>query len=527
MLFVASGNLCAQVTIGADAQPDGNAVLDLRSNYETGKHGGLLLPRVALTSTTSASPLSAHVAGMTIYNTATRGTDNTAVTPGLYYNDGIKWVRQQEAIQQENRTFVYTDANDPNTSGAKFDDVPSLDEEGEVNPAFTNDDNLKSNTTYFYIGQDGSMWIYNDSSSAYVKYVSPAATAWYKGGTELDAGADKTTPICRPGNVGIGGNSSANSALMVQNSTFVNNTCYGVYVATTTPLITDADAKTQRSIVATTYGKVAAGVTSSSSIQGIYSSAMRRGRNDDGNLASISGAQIVYGHYEAQTTGTTDRIYGLYLSPYVRGGIASNLYDIYVRDVVVANGGQVTNRYGIVIEGSRKINYFAGSFGLGTEAPAGKMEVVASNMSALRLHSYKTSNTSISRLYGAMVYYGHQAADLTTATTDIAYGIYVSPMKNSGTVTTAYDIYVGSGDSMNEGTATNHYGIYVGGTHKKNYIAGSLGIGAIPVNTAQLRVAGSVQIGNSGDSASNGAIRYNETTHKFQGRANGVWVNLH
>ena len=48
---------------------------------------GLLMPRVALTGTTSFSPLTAHVAGMVVYNTATSGD----VIPGYYFNDGTKW----------------------------------------------------------------------------------------------------------------------------------------------------------------------------------------------------------------------------------------------------------------------------------------------------------------------------------------------------------------------------------------------------------------------------------------------------
>ena len=81
-------NLKAQVTIGSNSTPDANAVLDLISSGSK----GLLLPRLALSATNLASPLSAHTAGMTVYNTAT--TSGTyAVTPGLYYNDGTKWVR--------------------------------------------------------------------------------------------------------------------------------------------------------------------------------------------------------------------------------------------------------------------------------------------------------------------------------------------------------------------------------------------------------------------------------------------------
>ncbi|WP_185194854.1 hypothetical protein [Chryseobacterium antibioticum] len=64
--------------------PNPNAVLDLFSATK-----GLLNPRVALTSTASPAPLSAHVAGMLVYNTATVSD----VVPALYYNDGLKWVK--------------------------------------------------------------------------------------------------------------------------------------------------------------------------------------------------------------------------------------------------------------------------------------------------------------------------------------------------------------------------------------------------------------------------------------------------
>ena len=86
MLF--SVPLKAQVTIGDQTAPNVNAVLDLRSNDKL----GLLLPRLALTATNLATPMSAHVAGMVVYNTATAGTAPNNVTPGFYYDDGTKWV---------------------------------------------------------------------------------------------------------------------------------------------------------------------------------------------------------------------------------------------------------------------------------------------------------------------------------------------------------------------------------------------------------------------------------------------------
>jgi hypothetical protein len=70
--------------VGSSSEPNPNAVLELESNNK-----GLLLPRVALDGTLFASPLAAHVAGMSVYNTATVAD----VVPGYYYNDGTKWVK--------------------------------------------------------------------------------------------------------------------------------------------------------------------------------------------------------------------------------------------------------------------------------------------------------------------------------------------------------------------------------------------------------------------------------------------------
>jgi hypothetical protein len=75
----------AQVGIGTTT-PNTDAMLDL-----TSVNKGFLLPRVALTGTTSPSPLSVHVAGMVVYNTATAGSGSTAVAPGIYINDGTGW----------------------------------------------------------------------------------------------------------------------------------------------------------------------------------------------------------------------------------------------------------------------------------------------------------------------------------------------------------------------------------------------------------------------------------------------------
>lgn len=63
--------------------PNASAGLDV--NFTT---KGLLIPRVPLTGTANFAPLTAHVNGVLVYNTADVGD----VKPGLYFNNGTRWV---------------------------------------------------------------------------------------------------------------------------------------------------------------------------------------------------------------------------------------------------------------------------------------------------------------------------------------------------------------------------------------------------------------------------------------------------
>lgn len=54
---------------------------------------GLLIPRVALTSTNVAAPVTSPANSLLVYNTNTSGVAPNNVTPGYYYWDGSAWVR--------------------------------------------------------------------------------------------------------------------------------------------------------------------------------------------------------------------------------------------------------------------------------------------------------------------------------------------------------------------------------------------------------------------------------------------------
>src|SRR5690606_10027359 len=88
-----------------------NAALEIESSNK-----GLLLPRLELQATNLAAPLTAHERGMVVYNTASAGTDVTAVSPGYYYNDGTKWVRIATGNDAKNEPWVIQNTADEATA---------------------------------------------------------------------------------------------------------------------------------------------------------------------------------------------------------------------------------------------------------------------------------------------------------------------------------------------------------------------------------------------------------------------------
>ncbi|MEZ4807765.1 MAG: hypothetical protein R2815_09915 [Flavobacteriales bacterium] len=81
--------------VGIGGTPATGALLDVSA-----PNRGILVPRVALTSTNSNMPVGAAgiITSLLVYNTATAGTGGTAVNPGYYYWDGTRWRRFVDLI---------------------------------------------------------------------------------------------------------------------------------------------------------------------------------------------------------------------------------------------------------------------------------------------------------------------------------------------------------------------------------------------------------------------------------------------
>ena len=169
----------AQVGVGVSGSVDASAKLQVDATNK-----GFLPPRVTLTGTSDVMTIATPATGLLVYNTANAGSGTAAVSPGLYYYDGIKW--QRVTNQQPDATIEFNTA-DPNSTSPT--------------PSFT--PNTPQSRDYIYVSSvDYSQWTWN--GTAYVTYTPPASTAWYTKSSTTDAGPGKTGNIYRTGNVGIG-----------------------------------------------------------------------------------------------------------------------------------------------------------------------------------------------------------------------------------------------------------------------------------------------------------------------------------
>jgi hypothetical protein len=141
----------AQTGIGTTT-PNASAKLEV---YATDK--GFLPPRIALTATNSASPVTLPATGLLVYNTATTGTAPTNVAPGYYYWNGSAWV-----VILGNITSSSISGNGTSTTLTNFG--------AEVN--------TQSGTSYTLAATDNGKIISCTSNSAITIYV-PALTTGF------------------------------------------------------------------------------------------------------------------------------------------------------------------------------------------------------------------------------------------------------------------------------------------------------------------------------------------------------------
>lgn len=121
-----ANGLLGNVGIGTSS-PSSSAILDLSSSTK-----GFLPPRVALSSITSASPITAPQTGLLVYNTATAGVYPNNVSPGYYYYNGSKWVNfiTNPYLLSVKKTTAQTITTAPGVVTVTGWEVPYLDNTG-------------------------------------------------------------------------------------------------------------------------------------------------------------------------------------------------------------------------------------------------------------------------------------------------------------------------------------------------------------------------------------------------------------
>lgn len=148
-LVFLNGN--AQTGIGTTT-PSPSAKLEVASSNQ-----GFLPPRIALTATNAASPVTSPATGLLVYNTATTGTPPNNVAPGYYYWNGSAWVAVLSTI-----TTSSISGNGTTTTLTNFG--------AEVN--------TQSGTTYTLTATDNGKIISCTSNSA-VTITVPALTSGF------------------------------------------------------------------------------------------------------------------------------------------------------------------------------------------------------------------------------------------------------------------------------------------------------------------------------------------------------------
>lgn len=144
-------NLRSQVGVGT-SEPEG--ILDLNSDTAT-EYYGFVLPRVALTSTVVAAPVTNPqggplAVGTVVYNTNTTNTGLNDVSPGIYMWDGVDWVNEfprkhAQIFKQTMCTPGYCPLRTASNVG--YQDIPGLVGQS-FTPSYTGTYKIELNVNY-------------------------------------------------------------------------------------------------------------------------------------------------------------------------------------------------------------------------------------------------------------------------------------------------------------------------------------------------------------------------------------------
>jgi len=514
-IFIGTAKCFAQqgVAINNSGDPSANsAMLDVSSTNK-----GILIPRVALTQTTSQSPIITSPAiSLLVYNTATVND----VTPGYYYWDGSKWVKLLVlgggGVGPTGTTGATGTPGATGPTGSNGTTGPTgtgTGTTGPTGPTGTGPTGATGPTGLTGAGTTGA----TGSTGA-----DGALNAWgLLGNTGTTAGTNflgttdakdivfKTNSaewmrILTGGSVGIGTTGPIAKLHIYQTNPAIYTTLYSQFVPNLTAdqtsnlhaswnIITPASAYNISAGIYGAVNRVEPQATQSGNITDAYGST-----NDilNSGTGTISFALGSVSYVENFSSGTITNAYGLksYISNHPAGGIITNGYGIFIDEI------QATNKWSIYANDGSAPSYFAGNVGIGMAVPSAKLHVYQTdpaifaasytqfipNLTATQnsnLHTaWNTIMPSSSFNFSADVYAAVNRAEPTSSqtgtiaravgsTNDVynygsgtigsAFGSmnYVKNL-STHTITNAYGVeaYV---DNPSGGVITNGYGIFI------------------------------------------------------------------
>ena len=214
-------------------------------------------------------------------------------------------------------------------------------------------------------------------------------------------------------------------------------------------------------------------------------------------------------------------------NPVGTGTISTTIYGLLINSQKSGPAAGVTNAWGVYQVGSSDRNYFAGITGIGaTPSSPWSLYVEAPN-AALQSKVLATAGGSSVTAISAQI-------DTSTYNYTATYGIAIGGPAGSGTVGTAYGLYI----SQQNSPASTGWGVYQTASTDKNYFNGQTGFGTNSIDTDALVEFSSTtkavllprmtttEMNNIGTPV-NGMIIYNSTANKVYAYAGGSWVALH
>ncbi|AFY00768.1 tail fiber domain-containing protein [Bdellovibrio bacteriovorus] len=266
---------------------------------------------------------------------------------------------------------------------------------------------------------------------------------------------------------------------------------------------------------------IPAGVTHSQFAAGFYTMMTRNrytGTTDSGNLATLHGALIYYGHEDGNPAAVpkTTTAVGVRIAPQFKSGTITNAYDLKI-DSPNGSATTITDRWSIYQSDTSTKNYFGGSIGIVTGNPQAKFHVGQAFQSPFSIaqssmvlgDTLTRATPSDSNYNGSITFFGKDA--------EHAFLTYRPNQLNGRSRMELVGFASAYGDRQIDFTASGRVGVGTSSTPaaRLDVIDTGTTTSAIIVPRAPAFTGTTV----------NGMVRYNSTSNLFEFYQNGSWVN--